>query len=98
MAARLTLSALVLVIATVSLSQALRGPGPKKCCFNFKTKPVPVIRVMGFTWTHQQCTKAAVLLKMKSGKELCVIPSMSWVQKIIHSLDPKTPVGAVNSA
>uniref|UniRef100_A0A8C6TJJ0 Chemokine interleukin-8-like domain-containing protein n=1 Tax=Neogobius melanostomus TaxID=47308 RepID=A0A8C6TJJ0_9GOBI len=93
MAARLTLSALVLIIAAISLSQALRGTGPKKCCFNFNTKPVLEKRVTGYTLTHPRCPKAAVLLMMKTGRELCLNPSAAWVQQLIRRLDSKAAVG-----
>ncbi|CAL1595232.1 unnamed protein product [Knipowitschia caucasica] len=81
----LTLSLLVLLIASISLSQAFRGPGPKRCCFRF-TKPVDESKVTGYTWTHQQCPNAAVLLKMKNG-HVCANPSEHWVKELIRRLD-----------
>ncbi|XP_020790981.1 chemokine (C-C motif) ligand 35, duplicate 1 [Boleophthalmus pectinirostris] len=88
MTTRLSLFVLVLVIASISLSQALRGTGPKKCCFKF-TKPVQESKVRGYMLTHQQCPIAGVLLKMKNGF-MCAKPSESWVQELMRRIDSRT--------
>lgn len=98
MAARLTLSVLVLVIASISLSHALRGPGPKKCCFRYNEKPVPEKRVVSYIWTHQQCSNTAVLLKTVTGRELCVQPSAPWVKELIRRINSKQLIGKTSIA
>ncbi|XP_072291544.1 C-C motif chemokine 21a-like [Eucyclogobius newberryi] len=94
MAARLTLSVLVLVILCISLSQALRI-GPKQCCFKF-IGPVSEKKVTGYTFTHQGCPKAAVLLKMKNG-HVCANPSEYWVKALIDHLDSRNQAGKVST-
>uniref|UniRef100_A0A3B4A2V7 Chemokine interleukin-8-like domain-containing protein n=1 Tax=Periophthalmus magnuspinnatus TaxID=409849 RepID=A0A3B4A2V7_9GOBI len=79
MAARFILFVLLLGIASISLT--LRGPGPKRCCFEF-TKFVSERKVMGYRRTPQQCSNAGVL-KMRNGL-LCAKPSEPWVKELMQ--------------
>ncbi|XP_029379258.1 monocyte chemotactic protein 1B [Echeneis naucrates] len=96
-ASRLILTVLVLMVAAITLSEGLRGTGPKKCCFNFIEKPLPKGRVLSYARTSQQCTKSAILLKTLAGRQLCVRPSAPWVNDIIKYLDEKTNPGEMSS-
>ncbi|KAM4618366.1 C-C motif chemokine 4-like [Polymixia lowei] len=92
-APRIILSMLVLVLAAITLSEGMRGPGPKKCCFRFTDRQVPKGRVTGYFRTSQRCNNPAVLLDTVAGRQLCVRPSDSWVKDIIAYLDLKAKPG-----
>ncbi|KAK2841707.1 hypothetical protein Q5P01_011907 [Channa striata] len=92
-APRLILSVFVLMLAVITLSEALRGSGPRKCCFRFNETPVPKDKVAGYTMTSQRCSKPAVLLKTVAGRELCAKPSDAWVKELMTYLNNKTLAG-----
>ncbi|XP_071368403.1 C-C motif chemokine 4-like [Centroberyx affinis] len=85
-APRLALSVFVLLLAVIALSEGLRGPGPKRCCFRF-AKQEPKERVTGYLRTSQKCPNPAVLLQTENGRQLCARRSESWVKNIISELD-----------
>nr|XP_020441352.1 C-C motif chemokine 22 [Monopterus albus] len=84
---RLALSVFVLMLAVVTLSEGLRGPGPKRCCFRFNETPVPKERVAGYIRTSQRCPNPAVLLNTVARRQLCARPSDAWVKELISYLD-----------
>ncbi|KAM6937143.1 C-C motif chemokine 4-like [Xenentodon cancila] len=92
-APRLSLAVFVLMLAAVTLTEGMRGAGPKKCCFNFIDKPVPENRVTGYIKTSQRCSVPAVLLKTVMGRQLCVRPSAPWVKVLISNLEAKAAPG-----
>ncbi|KAM8890729.1 monocyte chemotactic protein 1B-like [Spinachia spinachia] len=89
-AARLTLSVLVLMLAAATLTEGLRGAGPKKCCFRFNENEVPADSVVSYIKTSQRCSKPAILLKTVARRSLCVRPSATWVKELIGHLDAKS--------
>ncbi|XP_038562924.1 C-C motif chemokine 4-like [Micropterus salmoides] len=96
-APRLALSVFVLMLAVITLSEGLRGPGPKRCCFNFNEKPVPKERVVSYIRTSQQCSNPAILLKTVKGRQLCVRPSAPWVKELISSPNTKSVLGETSN-
>ncbi|KAL6107359.1 ccl11 [Pungitius sinensis] len=92
-AARLTLSVLVLMLAAATLTEGLRGAGPKRCCFRFNENEVPVDNVVGYVRTSQRCSKSAILLQTVARRSLCVRPSAPWVKELISHLDAKSVQG-----
>ncbi|XP_026166164.1 monocyte chemotactic protein 1B-like [Mastacembelus armatus] len=96
-APRLALSVFVLMLAVITLSEGLRGPGPKRCCFRFNETPLPKERVVGYIRTSQRCPNPAILLKTVTGNHLCVKPANTWVQDIIKALDAKPLPGESNN-
>ncbi|KAM4734905.1 monocyte chemotactic protein 1B-like [Anableps anableps] len=92
--ARLALTAVVLMMAVIALTEGLRGVGPKKCCFKFNDKPVSKDKVVSYTKTSQRCSNPAILLNTVAGRQLCVRPSASWVKNLISYLDTKNVLGA----
>ncbi|CAN9499494.1 unnamed protein product [Ophioblennius macclurei] len=86
-APRLVLSVVVLMFICASVTEAMRGAGPRKCCFRFNDSPVPQNRVVGYVKTSQRCSNPAILLRTVAGRQLCVRPSDPWVQDLITSLD-----------
>ncbi|KAM6926846.1 monocyte chemotactic protein 1B-like [Lycodopsis pacificus] len=96
-AARLALSVLVLMLAAVTLTEGLRGAGPKRCCFRFNEIEMPSDRVVGYIKTSQRCSKPAVLLKTVAGRHLCARPSAAWVKDLIDHLDAKSVPGEMSN-
>ncbi|XP_039989249.1 C-C motif chemokine 4-like [Xiphias gladius] len=91
-APRLALSMFVLMLAVITLSEGLRGIGPKKCCFRFIENP-PKGRVVSYMRTSQRCSNPAVLLKTVAGRQLCAKSSATWVKELTSSLDAKSIQG-----
>ncbi|XP_044050212.1 monocyte chemotactic protein 1B-like [Siniperca chuatsi] len=96
-APRLALSVFLLMLAVITLSEGLRGPGPKRCCFGFNEKPIPKGRVLGYIKTSQRCSNPAVLLKTVAGRQLCARPSDAWVKELISYLDGKSVPGETSN-
>ncbi|XP_075898890.1 C-C motif chemokine 3-like [Nelusetta ayraudi] len=86
---RLTLVAVVLLLAAFTLTEAMRGFGPKKCCSRFNKKPLRADRVQGYVMTSQQCPRPGVIFTTANGQKVCAKPSEAWVKKIIGHLDAK---------
>nr|CAM32187.1 CC chemokine ligand 4 [Dicentrarchus labrax] len=96
-APRLTLSVFVLMLAVIALTEGVRGPGPKKCCFGFNTIPVPKERVVSYARTSQRCINPAIMLKTVAGRNLCVKPSATWVKELISYMDAKPAPGQTSN-
>ncbi|XP_054476413.1 chemokine (C-C motif) ligand 35, duplicate 1 [Anoplopoma fimbria] len=96
-AARLALSVLVLMLAAVTLTEGLRGAGPKRCCFRFNENEVPKDKVVGYIRTSQRCPKPAVLLKTVAGRQLCARPTDAWVKELISYLAAKSVAGETSN-
>ncbi|XP_070687071.1 monocyte chemotactic protein 1B-like [Pempheris klunzingeri] len=96
-APRLALSVLVLMLAVITLTEGMRGHGPKNCCFNFNEKPIPQARVVSYVKTSQRCSNPAILVKTVFGRQLCVRPSAPWVQKLISYLNTKAALGQTSN-
>ncbi|XP_077374167.1 monocyte chemotactic protein 1B-like [Festucalex cinctus] len=96
MTSHLTLSALVMLLVAVTLSEGLRGSGPKGCCYSFNNKPIPSQRVVSYVKTPQQCPIPAVRLKTVLGRHMCARSSASWVKILINDVDAKRTPGNTN--
>ncbi|KAG7231041.1 hypothetical protein INR49_025071 [Caranx melampygus] len=96
-APRLFLSMFVLMLAVITLSEALRGSGPKRCCFSFKENAVPKERVVSYMKTSQRCPKSAILFKTGGGRYICAKPSATWVKNLISYLDNKAVPGEASN-
>ncbi|KAM9351940.1 monocyte chemotactic protein 1B-like [Symphorus nematophorus] len=92
-APRLALAVFVLMLAVITLTEGMRGAGPKKCCSGFIAKPVHKERVVGYFRTSQRCTNPAVRFVTRAGRELCARPSDPWVKELISYLDAKSGPG-----
>ncbi|XP_056242500.1 monocyte chemotactic protein 1B-like [Seriola aureovittata] len=88
-APRLSLSVFVLMLAVITLSEGLRGTGPKKCCFRFTEKAVPKEKVVSYVRTSQRCPQPAVLLNTVAGRQMCARPSAPWVKDLISYMNAK---------
>ncbi|KAI4891826.1 hypothetical protein NFI96_020925 [Prochilodus magdalenae] len=90
----LLLSAVVLMLSAVTLTEGMRyGSAPKSCCFDFVRQPVKLNMVKGYSYTSQQCSKQAVLFSMKKGRQVCAKATDPWVQEHIKVLSSKLTGG-----
>ncbi|XP_061532521.1 C-C motif chemokine 2-like isoform X2 [Phycodurus eques] len=93
MTSRLPLSVLVMLLIAITLSEGLRGSGPKDCCYHFNENPILPKRVVRYVRTPQQCPVAAVRLKTVMGRHMCARSSASWVKDLINHIDAKVILG-----
>uniref|UniRef100_A0A3Q3WFI0 Chemokine interleukin-8-like domain-containing protein n=1 Tax=Mola mola TaxID=94237 RepID=A0A3Q3WFI0_MOLML len=89
-APRFALAALVVMLAVITLSEGMRGSGPKKCCSSFSKKWVHKDSVVNYIRTSQRCPKRAVILRTVEEKTLCVNPTAPWVKQLMSYLDAKS--------
>ncbi|XP_055047775.1 chemokine (C-C motif) ligand 35, duplicate 1 [Misgurnus anguillicaudatus] len=85
-------SAILMILGAITISEGMRI-GPKRCCFSFQSRQVPIKQIIGYSMTSQQCPMQAVLFKTKRGSQICANPTDSWVQKHMETFNSK-PAGA----
>ncbi|XP_061678884.1 chemokine (C-C motif) ligand 35, duplicate 1 [Syngnathoides biaculeatus] len=93
MTSHFPLSVLMMLLVAITLSEGLRGSGPKDCCYHFNKNPIPQKRVVSYVKTPQQCPIPAVRLKTVMGRYMCARSSASWVKDIINTMDSKVLLG-----
>ncbi|XP_026765926.3 C-C motif chemokine 3-like [Pangasianodon hypophthalmus] len=72
---------LLLVLACLqSFTMAQHGNGPKKCCFSYQTKHIPVRFIKAYQETERQCSDPGVIFALKDGRQVCADPGVEWVQ------------------
>ncbi|XP_030280590.1 monocyte chemotactic protein 1B [Sparus aurata] len=96
-APRLALAVFVLMLAVITVTEGMRGAGPKKCCQSFNEKPVHKGRVVSYQKTSQRCPVPAILFKTVAGRQLCARPSAAWVKDLISYLDGKSLPGEASN-
>ncbi|XP_006641247.1 C-C motif chemokine 3-like [Lepisosteus oculatus] len=80
----------VVLLFAVSLTEGFRiANAPKKCCFDFTSKEIPIKRISSYSRTSPQCTNPGILFKTKFGRQVCARPTESWVQSHIKVLSSK---------
>ncbi|XP_028664806.1 C-C motif chemokine 5-like [Erpetoichthys calabaricus] len=84
----LVLVGTLVVLGIVSLSEGFNiANSPKKCCFEFITKPIPRGRLTGYYTTSSQCPNQAVLFTTRKNREICANPEEMWVLKYMKYFD-----------
>ncbi|KAI5626465.1 hypothetical protein C0J50_13754 [Silurus asotus] len=73
MVSRSLLLVLLVLTCLQSFTMAQSGNGPKKCCFQYQTKPIPAKFIMTFT--------------LKDTRQFCANPSEDWVKNIMNQID-----------
>ncbi|TMS05152.1 C-C motif chemokine 4 [Larimichthys crocea] len=96
-ALRLALAVFVVMLAVISVTEGMRGSGPKKCCSVFNDKPMHKTRVLSYTKTSQRCANPAVVFMTKAGRHVCARPSAAWVKELVTYLDAKTVPGETSN-
>ncbi|XP_039209789.1 C-C motif chemokine 22 [Crotalus tigris] len=63
---------------------------PEDCCYDVrKGKPLPLRVISSYRKTSQTCGMDAVVLEVKSGKELCVEAEALWVKRLMKRIPKK---------
>ncbi|NXO01369.1 CCL3 protein, partial [Rhinopomastus cyanomelas] len=75
--------AIVLLVATCSLSEAHLDGVPTTCCFSYLARPVPPSLITSAYSTSSSCSQPGVILVTKKKKELCADPQAPWVQALL---------------
>ncbi|XP_003979251.2 monocyte chemotactic protein 1B-like [Takifugu rubripes] len=89
-APRLALAGFVLLLAVITVTEGLRGSGPRRCCTRFNKRQVQQDKVLSYTRTSQRCAIPGVFLKTVGGNTLCARSSVDWVKDLIRHLDAKS--------
>ncbi|XP_070827536.1 monocyte chemotactic protein 1B-like [Chaetodon trifascialis] len=96
-APRLALTVFVLMLAVITLTEGLRGTGPRRCCSRFNEKPPSKDRVVSYVRTSQRCPTPAVIFKTVANRQLCARPSDPRVKELISYLDAKPVPGETSN-
>ncbi|XP_040506307.1 C-C motif chemokine 3 [Gallus gallus] len=78
--------ATLLLLALCSSAVAQLDGLPSTCCLSYVQRPVPRSLIASAYITSSKCRLPAVILVTKKGKEICVNPEESWVQKRLELL------------
>ncbi|XP_042257456.1 C-C motif chemokine 36.1 [Thunnus maccoyii] len=61
--------------------------GPDDCCFKFYPRRVNKNLIQSYYMTDYRCSRTGVILVTRKSRHICVDPNLSWVEKIMKSLD-----------
>uniref|UniRef100_A0A8I3RYH5 C-C motif chemokine n=1 Tax=Canis lupus familiaris TaxID=9615 RepID=A0A8I3RYH5_CANLF len=60
------------------------------CCFNFSEKRIAPQRIRCYKHTSSTCSRRGLILKMKKGRETCVLQTAQWIKDYLSHLRQKT--------
>uniref|UniRef100_A0A8C0SAD0 C-C motif chemokine n=1 Tax=Canis lupus familiaris TaxID=9615 RepID=A0A8C0SAD0_CANLF len=60
------------------------------CCFNFSEKRIAPQRIRCYKHTSSTCSRRGLILKMKKGRETCVLQTAQWIKDYFKKLDTST--------
>ncbi|MCJ8734485.1 hypothetical protein PDJAM_G00235910 [Pangasius djambal] len=84
------LSAVVVLLSAVTLTEGMRYKATTKiCCYTFTQRALKSSLVASYSLTSPQCSKQAVVFKTKRGKDVCAKLTDPWVKDLIKFLDSK---------
>ncbi|NXL76471.1 CCL3 protein, partial [Leptocoma aspasia] len=89
--------ALLLLVAICSLAEAdlrvsrhaalSRNDISTVCCFSYFPRPIPRSMIHSAYRSSPRCTKEAVVLVTRKGKQICADPKAPWVQKYLENME-----------
>ncbi|NWU30870.1 CCL5 protein, partial [Dyaphorophyia castanea] len=91
--------AVLLLVAICSLAEAdlrvsrraalspIRETDPVTCCISYISRPLPRSVIRSAYITSNSCSKPAVVLVTRKGKQVCTNPEARWVQKYLKHLE-----------
>ncbi|KAL6491284.1 hypothetical protein MHYP_G00016290 [Metynnis hypsauchen] len=82
----------ILYLQSCAVGQNVKTP--KKCCFSFYTRPIPVALITEYEETRNDCTKAGVIFTTRRGKRVCVDPGDYWVKERMDIIDRRFVEGS----
>ncbi|NXK58014.1 CCL3 protein, partial [Sylvietta virens] len=56
------------------------------CCFSYVLHRIPRRVITSAYWTSSSCSKPAVILVTRNGREMCADPEAHWVQEYLEHL------------
>ncbi|XP_012716845.1 C-C motif chemokine 36.1 [Fundulus heteroclitus] len=83
---------LLCILGAALLSTVLcqNGIGPDNCCFKFYPRRVKRDLIRSYNFTDHRCPKAgAIFVTVKNNQNICVDPSLAWVENTMKYLDEK---------
>uniref|UniRef100_A0A3B4DW62 C-C motif chemokine n=1 Tax=Pygocentrus nattereri TaxID=42514 RepID=A0A3B4DW62_PYGNA len=84
---RSLLLGLLVILYLQSGAVGQNSKSPKKCCFSFYTRPIPVADITQYEETDPHCTRAGVIFTTKRGVRVCVDPGFKWVKRAMDKID-----------
>ncbi|XP_032440158.1 uncharacterized protein LOC116733417 [Xiphophorus hellerii] len=64
--------------------------GSYQCCYKFFRLPMNKNLISSYSMTDNRCTKTAVVLTGKKGRNICADPSQPWVKNVMNFLDTES--------
>ncbi|NP_001005252.1 C-C motif chemokine 1 precursor [Canis lupus familiaris] len=58
------------------------------CCFNFSEKRIAPQRIRCYKHTSSTCSRRLLILKMKKGRETCVLQTAQWIKDYFKTMKP----------
>ncbi|XP_043438615.1 C-C motif chemokine 1 [Prionailurus bengalensis] len=58
------------------------------CCFTFVEKKISSQRIQCYKNTSSACSRSSLIIKLKGGRETCVLPTAQWVNQSLKSKKP----------
>ncbi|KAK3546731.1 hypothetical protein QTP70_033531 [Hemibagrus guttatus] len=86
-------SLLVVLLALAclqSFTMAQNGYGPKKCCFAYQKRPIPIKYITGYEVTELQCSTPGVIFTLNDIRQVCADPHVDWVKNNIKIIDQRS--------
>uniref|UniRef100_A0A3B3S6D5 C-C motif chemokine n=1 Tax=Paramormyrops kingsleyae TaxID=1676925 RepID=A0A3B3S6D5_9TELE len=77
----------LLVTVLLSSTLAQNAKGPIHCCFKYFPGRLRMAVIDRYEETSAECSKPGIIFHTKKGIEVCVEPSVPWVQGVKKRLD-----------
>uniref|UniRef100_G1LGR6 C-C motif chemokine n=2 Tax=Ailuropoda melanoleuca TaxID=9646 RepID=G1LGR6_AILME len=61
------------------------------CCFKFADKKISQQHIQCYKHTSSTCSRRSLILKLKGGRETCVMESAPWVKPHLKTVKPCPP-------
>ncbi|KAG7330626.1 hypothetical protein KOW79_006848 [Hemibagrus wyckioides] len=79
----------LLVLACLQSFTMAQNNGPKKCCFSYQTRPIPIKYIAGYEETEFQCSKPGVIFTLNDSRQVCADPRVDWVKSNMNIIDQR---------
>ncbi|XP_051918846.1 C-C motif chemokine 5-like [Hippocampus zosterae] len=76
-----------LAAATISAVVGNNSSGPEECCFRHYPRRLNPKIFESYFMTDGRCPLMGAILVTKKNNHICANPTLSWVKKVMRSLD-----------